>query len=79
MIGYNIQADRYRAGKSLSDQQAVGLAEMQGTVPCRAYSSVAPNINNDAAGATQHIGIHYQLRGNAAGDGHATAQGVHNE
>ena len=79
MIGYNIQADRYRAGESLSDQQAVGLAEMQGTVPGRAYSSVAPNINNDAAGATQYIGIHYRLRGNAAGDGHATAQGVHNE
>ena len=78
-IGYGMQADLYRTGGSLSDQQVAGLAGMQGTVPCRAYSSVTPNLNNDAAGGAQYSGISYQLGGNAAGGSHATVQGVHNE
>ena len=52
---------------------------MQGTAQGRAYSSVVPNLNNDAVGATQCIGIYDQLRGNAACYSYATAQCVHNE
>ena len=77
-IEHNMQADRYKAGGSLLDQQVASLAEMQGIVSGGAYSSVT-NLNNDATGETQYSGIPYQLRDNSTGDRHATMQGVHNE